>query len=322
MVSRYHASQKQSVVLSLGPGLLVLYFLGVMGPSFLPWHVDLSLKPQAPRIPELRQSLADPVDAQFMQVFPSSMEGSVPQRSAGQTRAIVLIHGFGLHPFRKEVANQARFHSWQKPGSKLVGVLAGQADVFSFAYSQNVAIEEVAGLPSLAEGIRRLRMLAYGEIILIGHSAGGLVARQFVEDYPSAGVTKVIQVCTPNGGTNYAQFEPGVTKNQRAYLHSLSKEARIQAITMRAGKRIPAYIQFACVIGNGAGTGDCVVANESQWPADLQGQGIPASWRGTTHFTVMRTQSEAQHIGQLAGQFLPRWSPSQIARAKKDLRFN
>jgi pimeloyl-ACP methyl ester carboxylesterase len=260
----------------------------------------------------------DPVAAELIQIVPSTNSGSPFQRSPGQNRAIILLHGFHVLPFHKAYANQAVFHSWQKFGSKLVQELTRQGDIYAFAYSQNVAIEEIAGVPDLADNIRKLQMLGYAQIVLLGHSAGGLIARQFVEDYPESGVTKVIQVCSPNGGTNYAHLQPAVSSLQRGFLHSLSKETRSKSLKVRAEIKIPAAVQFICVVGDGGGLGDGLLSLESQWPSDLQNQGIPAIFLHTTHFTVMRSESSARRLAELVRSNLPRWDPVQVARVRKE----
>jgi pimeloyl-ACP methyl ester carboxylesterase len=259
------------------------------------------------------------VDAKFVQVSPAPKDAFTFQRSLGQARVVVLIHGLRLHPFSNDSVNRAAFHDWQKAGSALVQHLARQADVFAFAYSENVPVEQVAETPGLAVNIWRLRQLGYAEVVLVGHSAGGLVARQFVEDHPGAGVTKVIQVCSPNGGCAYARVEAGVRKNQRPFLSSLTKQARGNFLKARAGRQIPAAVQFVCVVGDGARLGDGVVSNASQWPADLQFQGIPAVVLRTTHFTAMRTTAEAERLADLIRQSQPRWGPAQVAAVRKEL---
>jgi pimeloyl-ACP methyl ester carboxylesterase len=303
-------------------GVLVLGGLGAAAkPPFIPRNDD----PAAGKVgskPSLSPAsrVIDPVEAKFVQVHPPAADESLFQRSGGQTRAIVLIHGLLPHPFRNGEVNRARLHGWQQQGSHLVKILARQADVYAFAYSQNVAVEEIAGVPCLLDGIRHLRANGYTDLVLVGHSAGGLIARLFVEDYPDAGVTKVVQVCTPNAGAGMAHFEPGVQKNQRVFLHSLSKEARAQALKTRAGKQVPAAVQFVCLIGDGAGLGDTVVSKESQWPPDLQAQGIPAVLARTMHFTVMHSPAEAQRIAELIRRIQPRLDPTQLARIKRELR--
>lgn len=301
-------------------GLLALATLGPDKPpsSFLTVLRIPGLKPSPPA--PLSLPAVALVQTRFVQVAPRFNPEGAWQRTPGRPLAVVLLHGFHVFPFHRDYASQATFHSWQKPGSKLVEGLAPSADVFAFAYSQNVSVEEIAAVPDLAAGIGWLRAFGYTQIVLIGHSAGGLIARQFVEDHPTAGVTKVIQVCAPNAGTNYAQLGPGVQKTQKPFVRSLTKEARARALKDRAGKHVPQRLQFICVVGNGVGLGDGVVANESQWPADLQRQGIPAVFLRTTHFTVVRSQAEIQRLAELVRTYVPRWTPGQVALAKKEKR--
>ena len=80
--------------------------------------------------------------------------------------------------------------TWQKADSPLVKELARNADVFAFAYGQN-PLDTILRHSKLGENIAAIRKLGYSEVILVGHSAGGLIARQFVEDNSQAGVTKV-----------------------------------------------------------------------------------------------------------------------------------
>jgi pimeloyl-ACP methyl ester carboxylesterase len=261
----------------------------------------------------------DLVQTRFVQVAPRFNPEGAWQRTRSRQVAVVLLHGFHVFPFHRDYAVRATFHSWQKPGSKLVEALAPFADVFAFAYSQNVAVDEIAAVPDLAAGVHWLKAFGYTEIVLIGHSAGGLIARQFVEDHPAAGVTKVIQVCAPNTGTNYAQLGPGVQKTQKPFVRSLTKEARARTVQSRGSKPIPAGLQFVCVVGDGVGLGDGVVANGSQWPADLQRQGVPAVLLRTTHFTVVRSPAEIQRLTELVRTHIPRWAPGQVAVAKKEL---
>jgi pimeloyl-ACP methyl ester carboxylesterase len=262
---------------------------------------------------------ADPVETRFVQVAPQHAEEASFQRSPGQDRAIVLIHGLQIYPITTKInITRASFQKWQRPDSKFVAIMQKCADVYAFAYSQNVAMEEIAGVASFADNIQRLKVLGYADIVLIGHSAGGLIARQFVEDYPDAGVTKVIEVCTPNLGAAIAHLDL-VPKPQRAFLHSLTKEGRAHVLSERAGKRIPDTVQFVCVVGDGAGFGDVAVANSSQWPRDLQEQGIPVVPLRTIHVTVMRTQATIQRVAEIAYQNLPRWSAARVAIARKEL---
>jgi Palmitoyl protein thioesterase len=260
------------------------------------------------------------VDSRFIQVHPASVDETTLLRSPGQTRAVVLIHGLQIHPLNSLQVEKPAFKSWQLPHSQLVEALAPEADVFSFAYSENVPLERIVSESLLKESIGKLRESGYRQIALIGHSAGGLIAREFVEDYPACGVTKVIQVCSPNTGTSVANMESGVRRIQRPFLHCLTKEGRAVCLQERADKRIPPNVQFICVIGDGFGSGDFLISTNSQWPKDLQDQGIPAVALHTNHFAIMHSKTQAQKIAELVRDDLPRWNEVQVVSMKKSLK--
>jgi pimeloyl-ACP methyl ester carboxylesterase len=273
-------------------------------------------------------------DTRFVQVAPVYREGAAVQRSAAQAHAVVLLHGLRLHPFSSRNITKAEWHSWQRPDSPLVKALAPEADVFAFAYSQDVPLETVADAPGLRDGVRRLRALGYREVILVGHSAGGLVARQFVEDYPGSGVTKVIQVCAPNGGSAWARARVAVRKQQESFLASLSKKDRRLSLRERAEKRIPLDVEFVCVVARlhvpllsprekgahpGRGllaAGDGLVSAVCQWTPDLQEQGIPAVVLSAGHSGVVHGQPGVGVIARLVREHMGRWDAAAVAAAR------
>jgi pimeloyl-ACP methyl ester carboxylesterase len=189
------------------------------------------------------------------------------------------------------------------------------ADVFAFCYSQNAEVETIARAPGLALAVQKLRFLGYREIILIGHSAGGLLARLFVEDNPSAGVTRVVQVCAPNLGSSWGQADISVHNVQEKFIESLTPSYRRTASAQRAQRRIPPGIDFVCVVGGGP-LGDGLVSPASQWPDDLQAQGIPMTHLNTTHFTVMHSRKIAPVFAELARTSQPRWTAQQVETAR------
>ncbi len=257
-----------------------------------------------------------PVSTQFVQVAPDFHEAPAAVRSAGQARAIVLIHGLYIHPFSRDNVSRAQLHSWQKPGSLLVQRLAAEGDVYAFAYGQTVAADEVAGRSDLAGCLRLLRSLNYSQIVLVGHSAGGLIARNLVEDHPDAGVAKVIQVCTPNGGSSWAVLQ-AVRANQIEFLSSLTKTARQRALEARGDRSIPPNVEFVCVVGTGTIKGDGLVACRCQWPEDLQAQGVPALPLHATHWMAVRSAKGAELLARLVREPQPRWDAEQVRVARK-----
>ena len=257
------------------------------------------------------------IETSFVQVAPAKKEGhwwNAPRKS----RAVVLIHGLLVHPFSKTNVGRAHLHSWQKPDCLLVKRLAQDADVFAFSYAQTVSADEIAECPDLEKHLRKLHEDGYREIVLIGHSAGGVIARQFVEDHPDCGVTKVIQVCTPNVGSGWAKWQT-VRANQIDFLESLTKPARRRRLSMRADKEIPAHIDFACIVGTGTVVGDGMVSNRSQYPPDLQKQGIPAYPFKSTHWMVLRSQKGVALVARLVREAQPRWDEKQVEAVRRQL---
>jgi pimeloyl-ACP methyl ester carboxylesterase len=158
--------------------------------------------------------------------------------------------------------------------------------------------------------------MGYKEVVVVGHSAGGLLARHLVEDCPDVGVTKVVQVCTPNGGSDWAkvQFARG---NQRRFMDSLTKEARQKSLWERKDKTIPKDVEFVCLVGTGLGDGDGVVARSCQWSEDLRKQGIPAVPVKVNHRDAMRTERGAEAIVEAIRGRQARWDADQVKEGRR-----
>jgi len=262
-----------------------------------------------------------PVETRFVQVAPAlgRTEDGVIARSAGQGRAVVLIEGLHLHILQHQLAARADLRPWQQSGSVLVRALSPDADVFAFTYSQTAPVTDIGALPALGESVQHLRQAGYTEVVLVGFSAGAVVARQFVEDNPQAGVTRVIQVCAPNVGTALARVKAGVGAVQEPFIQSLTRQARFRALAERQGKKIPDAVEFVCVVGDGLFFGDGVVSTGSQWPEDLQSQGVPAVLLRTEHWEALRGAHAAQVIARLVRERQPRWNASQVAALRQRL---
>lgn len=281
---------------------------------------DLSLggefEPMAWFLPTLFMILAttqgQALDSIFTQVAPVPPSDQQFARSDGQTCAVIVIEGYALSLSHRN-KDRADFHSYQRPNSRMVKSLSGKADVFSFAYGQDRPVTTIAPCSGLLQHIHTLHTLGYTEIVLVGFSSGGLIARQIVEDMPDSGVTKVIQVCSPNAGTGWAAVAPD------DFAHSLGAKARRAFFAERQGKSIPATIQFACIVATGAGHGDGVVSVHSQWPEDLQAQGIPAYVLHASHLRVPRGRAGVELITTLVCENQPRWNATQVAAMRKRL---
>ena len=274
------------------------------------------------------------VEIEFVQVAPPARDAMSLKRSKDQLRAVVLIHGLKPHPFIAANVNKAEFSHWQKPKSTLVTTLSKEADVFALAYSQNASLEAIAALPEMVAPLHRLREMGYRDIVLIGHSSGGVLARHLVEDHPRLGVTQVIQVGSPNAGSSMATATWTVRKNQEAFLESISHKGREKALAGRADKKIPEQVAFVCLVcqipvsGNATvqvgkaeidvalKRGDGVVSCVCQWSPDVQAQGIPAIVLDHSHFTAMHSKSTAERLLQLICEPPPRWNADQVKAAR------
>ena len=241
---------------------------------------------------------------------------AAPRRTSRTARAVVLIHGLRPHPLSETNVWEPELSGWEEPSSPLVKTLTADADVYSLAYGQNASVDDVARVRSLGQHIAELRAAGYAEVVLVGYSAGALIARYYVENTGGGGVTKVIQVCPPNGGSGWSKLAGGVRKSQEAFVKSLSKDARQAAIRARAELPVPADIEFVCLVGSFGRSGDGLVRYDSQWPLELQRQGIPAVMLSVPHLTAMHSKLVAQTLADLVRKPQPRWSPGQVEAAR------
>ncbi|HEY1186141.1 MAG TPA: alpha/beta fold hydrolase [Gemmata sp.] len=243
----------------------------------------------------------------------------VPEKPSEKTRAVVLLHGLYLHPLRPAKATQPWMRPWQLPKSGLVKTLAAEFDVFALGYSQVVSVDETAEAPGLRTAVEQLRKAGYTDVVLVGHSAGGLIAKRFVEVCPNAGVTRVITVAAPYVGVEAANLGLGYRKVQAPFVESLTPSARIGAT--KANKfPLGNEIEIVCVVCKLKHLEtDGLVKVRSQWPEELQQRGVPAVLTLVNHFEVMDDADTAKTILKLAKGKLTRWSPEEVEAARKVL---
>lgn len=254
----------------------------------------------------------------LMQPFPGPNTAKRLARTEGRERAVILLHGLDLRDDGTSAATP-RFVDWQGSTSPLVKSLSRNADVFSIAYAQNTAVEEIASFPELRESVGKVKQLGYKEVVLLGHSAGGLLARHFVEEHPRAGVTRVIQVAAPNGGTKLASWAVRllqVPTDQAVFVASLSPAHRA-AVVRNRDKQIPASIDFVTVVTctSSKNKGDGAVNRQCQWPADLQSQGIPCVYVEGSHLEVLGNEECLDVYCKLITEAQPRWGHTQVQQA-------
>lgn len=255
---------------------------------------------------------------QVAPVVRAEYDGQPLELRKTKDRAAFLVHGLMLHPIRQEKSFKTELHDWQLPKSGLVQALAADFDVYSFSYAQTTAVDAVASTPGMRNHIRKLRRAGYKEIVLIGHSAGGIIIRQFAERYPDSGVTKVIEVAAPNGGSDLAMISVGLPKPQVSFIKSLAPPVRT-AIS-QDGPKLSDKLEICCVVCKLGGLpSDTMVKLDSQWPADLQEQGVPAALVVINHFDAMKGPHAVRTIGTLAKEKLVRWTPAQVEQGRRVL---
>ena len=267
---------------------------------------------------ELRWVAPPPREARVLlvQPFPGPHSANHLTRTKGRHCAVILLHGLDLRDDGSSAAN-ARLVEWQGSTSPLVKAISPSADVFAIGYAQTKSVEEVVLLPELRDAIVKVKQLGYPQVVLLGHSAGGLVARHFVEEHPGAGVTKVIQVASPNGGATLACCAVRlhqVPRDQRAFVESLSPQHREALLKSRQDKKIPAVIEFVTVVACASpkAKGDRVINRQCQWTADLQQQGIPCASVQATHVDVMDQDDCLDVFCSLITQPQSRWDASKV----------
>lgn len=268
--------------------------------------------------PLLFSGPATELSTDFWQVAPEKSEKAwvVPTVSRERPRAVLLIPGLHVHPIWHSKATRPDRRSWQEPKSELVKELAKDFDVFAFAYAQTVPVDYVSQSPGLRDAVTLLRKAGYKEIVLIGHSAGGIIARQFVEQYPDWGVTKVIAVGSPFAGSEVAKVNVGYPKVQAPFVRSLTPEARTAATKMNSHP-LGMQVEFACVVCKLKGVeSDGLVFLRSQWPDDLQRFGVPAVLATVSHVVAMHHAETSKTIAKLAREKLTRWRPAEVEKAQ------
>ena len=262
----------------------------------------------------------------LQQPFPGPNSAADLTRTKDRRHAVVLLHG--LDP-RDDGGSPAdpRFVDWQGSTSPLVKVLSRHADIFAISYAQTTAVEEIAAFPELRDAIAKVKRLGYDEVVLLGHSAGGLVARHFVEDHPQAGVTKVIQIATPNAGVPLAGW--GVTlkqvpRAQEPFVQSLAPAHREAFLKTRTATAIPPSIEFVTVVTciSSKANGDGIVNRKTQWPIELQRQGIPCICLQASHLEVMAHDDCLDVYCKLITERQPRWSGEQGAAVRGEIEPN
>jgi pimeloyl-ACP methyl ester carboxylesterase len=272
-------------------------------------------------IPALVIALTSPVvniPTAYWQVTPEYREFGSPKRE--KDRAVILIHGLVPRPVQVRKAAIPEPHSWQKRDSVMVKQLAPDFDVYGFSYAQTLPVDFVCHSCGLLNAVKRVKAAGYKEVVLVGHSAGGVVAYQFAEQFPDAGMTRVVVVAAPLHGTGLAKIPTvGLASTQVPFIRSLSPACRKEQCE-KCGRAIPESLEVCCVVCKLPRlASDTIVPAESQWPDLAQRQGIPAVLLEVNHFDGVRSARGAEKVAELAKGKLTRWTPDEVEQARKAL---
>ncbi|MBA2226622.1 MAG: alpha/beta fold hydrolase [Thermogemmata sp.] len=256
------------------------------------------------------------VPVELWQVAPD-MKGKSAREELRKTkeRAVVLIPGLKLHPVRPALAACPEMHKWQQPRGELVRALAEDFDVFALGYAQTAPVDVVARAPALRAAVELLEKADYREIVLIGHSAGGVLARLFVATYPQTRVSKVITTASPHAGALLARLPFGYPKIQAPFVQSLTPEAR-RALAQPVDADPNKPMEMVCVVARLPKLlSDGLVDVDSQWPAECRAAGVPAVVVEINHFEVLMHPASVQVVARLAREKLRRWTPEEVDQA-------
>lgn len=261
-------------------------------------------------------SIGIDVPVEMWQVAPD-LQGKPAREELRKTkeRAVLLIPGLKLHPVRPALAACPEMHRWQQPRGELVRALAPDFDVFALGYAQTVPVDVVARAPALRAAVGLLEKAGYREIVLIGHSAGGVLARLFVSTYPRTGVTKVITTAAPHAGALLARLPFGYPKLQAPFVQSLTPEAR-RALARPVDSDPQKPMEMVCVVARLPKLlSDGLVEVDSQWPPECRAAGVPAVVVEINHFEVLMHPSSVREVARLAREKLRRWTPEEVEKA-------
>ncbi|MFZ0257037.1 MAG: alpha/beta fold hydrolase [Gammaproteobacteria bacterium] len=127
--------------------------------------------------------------------------------------ALVLIHGYlGSSDNWREsaITNQLEAAGWQdggllRPGWQGAGWPQGGKTYYTVVLPSEAPL--LVQLDHLAAYLELVRARHRGEsLVLVGHSAGGVLARLYMVKYPGAGVDVLITIASPHLGTETAEI--------------------------------------------------------------------------------------------------------------------
>ena len=105
-------------------------------------------------------------------------------------------------------------------------------------------------------------------------------------------------------------------------LRDFDVDGRARTQSMSSTDEPPAAAEhpFVCVLGTFSRSGDGLVRYDSQWPPDLQRQGVPVVVLPVPHLTAMHSKLVAQALADLVRTPQHRWTPAQVEAARVGMK--
>ena len=135
---------------------------------------------------------------------------------------VLLVHGYGCNSGYWHFMSRAlRRAGIGHHGIDLEPILAG---IDQFVPALHARIEEIC------------RQTGQAQVIIVGHSMGGLVARAYLRDHGAGRLARVITLGTPHRGTGLARFGAGHNSRQMRWTGSAA-DGRCSAWLARLARR-------------------------------------------------------------------------------------
>ena len=139
---------------------------------------------------------------------------------------VLLVHGYGCNSGYWHFMSGALHRAGVgHHGIDLEPVLAG---IDRFVPALHARIEEIC------------RQTGQAQIIIVGHSMGGLVARAYLRDHGASRIARVITLGTPHRGTGLARFGAGRNSRQMRWTGSAANGRCSAWLTRLAQREDPA----------------------------------------------------------------------------------
>lgn len=204
---------------------------------------------------------------------------------------VILVHGlYGGGDAWREFGDHLRGNGWKFGGkprvdakTKQVTGLSGSGDYYLIEFSDSKSLRFEQQASELGLVIKAvLKVNRASKVLLVGHSMGGLAARQYLQFHSAADeVGVLVTVGTPHGGADIAPFVDSLfgLGARSVGVQELMPDSTAMLKLNGQVKRLPRAVKYTSIIGTGTAEmsggqdGDGIVTASSQNLANLAGTG-------------------------------------------------